>query len=128
MPWVYEQLSGRMLKQGGGLLATGYSGAGNGKNNPTEEHVQNVGPLPEGFYDVQAPFDSPKHGPYALPLYPDAGNAMYGRSEFLIHGDSLERPGNASQGCIIMPRFAREMIWNGGDHRLQVVKQISVTA
>lgn len=123
--WIFEQSSGRMLKQGGGLLATGYSGAGAGKNNATEETVQNYGPIPEGFYDVQPPIDSPKHGPFALPLLPDAGNHMYGRSAFLIHGDSIERPGQASEGCIVLPLFARQMIFNGGDHRLQVVKQIS---
>jgi hypothetical protein len=113
-----------MLKQGSGLLASGYSGAGVGKNAPTEENVQNVGPIPEGFYDVQAPFDSPTHGPFALRLLPDAGNAMFGRGGFLIHGDSIERPGQASEGCVILPRFAREIIWNGGDHRLQVVKEL----
>jgi hypothetical protein len=122
--WVWEQKTGRMLKNGAIVLATGYSGAAEGKNNPTEENVQNLGPIPEGFYDIEAPEDSPKHGPYALRLLPDAGNAMYGRSEFLIHGDSIERPGAASEGCIIMPHFARQMIWNGGDHRLQVVREL----
>ena len=128
MPWIYEQLTGRLLKQGNGLMATGYSGAGEGKNNPTEETVQNYGPIPEGFYDIQQPIDSPAHGPYALPLFPDAGNTMFGRSGFLIHGDSIERPGQASEGCIIMPRFARERIWESGDHRLQVVKELPITA
>ena len=45
----------------------------------------------------------------------------------MIHGDSLERPGEASEGCIVIARFAREMIYNGGDHRLQVVRQMLVT-
>jgi type VI secretion system (T6SS) effector TldE1-like protein len=110
-----------------GWLSTGYSGAGTGKNNPTEENVQNVGPIPEGFYDVEAPEDSPIHGPYALPLLPDVDNNMYGRSAFLIHGDSIERPGMASEGCIILPRGARESIWESGDHRLQVVKELPTT-
>lgn len=126
--WIFEQLTGRLLKQGNGVMATGYSGAGEGKNNPTEETVQNYGPIPEGFYDVQAPIDSPTHGPFSLGLLPDAGNRMFGRSHFLIHGDSIERPGQASEGCIIMPRFARERIWESGDHRLQVVKELPVRA
>ena len=125
--WIYEQLTGRLISPAGGLMATGYSGAGSGKNNPTEENVQNVGPIPEGWYDIEQPEDSPTHGPFALRLLPDVGNNMFGRSEFLIHGDSIERPGQASEGCIIMPRFAREAIWNGGDHRLQVVREISTT-
>lgn len=122
--WIYEQLTGRMTKQGSGIIATGYSGAGEGRNNPTEENIQNVGPIPEGFYDMQPPEDSDMHGPYVIRLLPDAGNSMYGRSGFLIHGDSKEHPGKASQGCIILPKFAREIMWQGGDHRLQVVKEL----
>jgi hypothetical protein len=127
MPWTYEQVTGRLLTPMGGLMATGYSGAGSGKNNPTEENVQNVGPIPEGWYDIESPENSPTHGPYALRLLPDVGNRMFGRSAFLIHGDSIERSGSASEGCIIMPRFAREAIWNGGDHRLQVVRELPTT-
>ena len=40
-----------------------------------------------------------------MPLIPSPTNEMFGRSEFLIHGDSLEHPGAASEGCIILPRF-----------------------
>jgi Protein of unknown function (DUF2778) len=126
MAWIYEQKTGRIFGSNG-WLSTGYSGAGQGKNNPNEENVQNVGPIPEGFYDIEAPEDSPTHGPYALRLLPDAGNNMYGRSEFLIHGDSIERPGRASEGCIIIPRSARETIWESGDHRLQVVEERLIT-
>lgn len=117
-----------MTKDGGTVLAHGYSGAGEGKNNPTEENVQEVGPIPAGFYDIQVPESSPTHGPYAMRLLPDAGNHMFGRGGFLIHGDSLERPGHASEGCIILPRYARETIWESRDHRLQVVKEIAQTA
>jgi hypothetical protein len=121
--WTWEQSTGKMYGPTG-LLAEGYSGAGEGKNNPTEENVQDVGPIPEGFYDMEPPIDSPKHGPYAIPLLPDADNQMFGRSEFLIHGDSIESPGFASEGCIILPKFARERIWESSDHRLQVVRAI----
>lgn len=126
--WVYEQLTGRMTKDGGTVLARGYSGAGEGKNNPTEENVREVGPIPEGFYDIEEPIWSDKLGPYVMALFPDAGNHMYGRSAFYIHGDSKENPGHASEGCIILPRFAREVIWQSTDHRLQVVKEIAQTA
>jgi Protein of unknown function (DUF2778) len=122
--WLFESSTGRLVKQGTGLLATGYSGAGAGKNCPTEENVQNVGPIPEGFFDMQAPVDSPEHGPYAIFLLPDVENTMFGRSRFWVHGDSEEHPGDASQGCIVMPRFAREAMWQGGDHRLRVVKDL----
>ena len=122
--WIYEQTSGRLLSPTGGLMSIGYSGFGSGKNNPNEENIRNVGPIPEGFYDMEPPEDSPVHGPFAIPLMPDTENVMYGRSGFMCHGDSVERPGQASAGCIIQPRFAREAMWNSTDHRLQVVKEI----
>ena len=127
MAWTYEQSLGRMMSQSGVVIANGYSGAGDGKNNPTEEYVKNIGPIPAGSYTVGPPIDSPIHGPFALPLLPDLDNDMYGRSGFMMHGDSLQHPGNASEGCIIMPRFAREQVWNGGDHRIVVVKELPTT-
>jgi type VI secretion system (T6SS) effector TldE1-like protein len=123
--WTYVQTSGKLIAPDGEVVSTGYSGAGSGKNNPTEENVQNVGPIPEGFYGIDAPINSSKHGPFALPLLPDPGNDMFGRDEFLIHGDSIENPGTASEGCIIQPRVAREQVWESGDHRLQVVKELT---
>lgn len=126
MAWIYEQLTGRMIGPTG-LVATGYSGAGDGKNNPSMQDVKDVGPIPEGFYSINAPINSPTHGPFAMPLTPDLANLMYGRSAFLIHGDSVDHPGAASEGCIIMPRTAREAIWNSTDHRLQVVRELPTT-
>jgi hypothetical protein len=125
--WVYEQATGR-LSRNNAMLAMGYSGKYAGQNNPSMQDVPNVGPLPCGNYEIQAPIDSPKHGPYALPLIPDAANEMFGRSEFLIHGERLEGPpGLASEGCIICARYARERIWESGDHALQVVEVISTS-
>jgi hypothetical protein len=128
MSWTYVLRNGRLISPKGGLMAVGYSGAaGVGKDNPAEVGVRNVGPIPEGWYTVEPPVDSPKHGPYALALRPDAGNDMHGRDAFMIHGDSIGMPGTASRGCIVLPRFAREAIWNGGDHRLTVVREQPVT-
>ena len=106
----------------GGLLAIGYSGApGIGKNNPVQQDVEDVGPIPQGLYRIQAPVDTVTHGPYVLPLTPDPANEMFGRAGFLIHGDSVVDPGTASKGCIILPRFARQRIWESPDHVLTVV-------
>jgi hypothetical protein len=54
-------------------------------------------------------------------LEPNQQNEMYGRAGFLIHGDSLEHPGTASLGCIVLGRLYREAIWASGDHQLQVI-------
>jgi len=122
--WTYVQESGVMIDPMGKLLAKGYSGLGLAKNDPAAQHVPNMGPIPCGKYTIEAPIDSPSHGPYAMHLVPDPENEMFGRSAFMIHGDSLHAPGSASEGCIIMPRAAREAIWQSGDHRLEVIGQL----
>lgn len=105
------------------VLGTGYSGAEpTGKNDPLMQSVPDIGPIPQGFYTIGIPFDSPEHGPHAMHLLPDAENRMYGRSGFLMHGDSIEHPGCASEGCIIMARPIREKVSASGDIRLQVIQ------
>lgn len=125
--WIYEQIAGRISRDGKILTSGCYSGLEEGKNNPEFQNVAMVGPIPEGLYSLSAPVDTARHGPYAIPLTPNPENEMYGRSEFLIHGDSVENPGRASEGCIICPRFARERIWESGDHLLQVVQSLAET-
>lgn len=120
MTWKYEQESGQ-LSQNGADVAIGYSGAGNGKNNPSMQDVQSIGPIPQGRYTITEPHDTATHGPYVLGLTPHPENEMFGRSAFLIHGDSVKAPGTASKGCIIMPRKVREEIWDSGDTALEVV-------
>jgi hypothetical protein len=109
------------MLQDGLRVAIGYSGKGEGKNNPDMQDVHNVGPLPKGKYTICAPVDTVTHGPYVLRLDPDADNEMFGRAGFLIHGDSVVHPGTASEGCIILGRSIREKIWTGGDHNLEVI-------
>ena len=118
--WIYEQATGKLRSTESGFLATGYSGYGDGKNDPRAQSVPGMGPIPCGVYAIGGPFESIEHGPYAMRLTADAANQMFGRGGFLMHGDSLEHPGCASKGCIIMPRDAREEVWASGDRELQV--------
>lgn len=118
--WTWEVKTGRM-SQGEKFLASGYSGAGDAKNDPRREQEHNIGPIPRGFYRIGSPVNSPDHGPHAMHLTPEPETEMFGRDAFLIHGDSREHPGAASQGCIILPRFARERITDSGDNKLQVI-------
>jgi len=46
---------------------------------------------------------------------------MFGRRGFLIHGDSKLHPGTASKGCIILPRWARELIVKDGVDTIEVI-------
>lgn len=127
MAWVYEQSTGIILRPDWKTILTkGYSGGNlgknpEGKNNPQMQDRPGIGPLPRGKYTIGAPEMHPKLGPFALPLMPDPANEMFGRAGFFIHGDSIKHPGCASEGCIILPRWAREVIWNG-DRAIEVVQ------
>jgi hypothetical protein len=116
----YSQKTGNLTTNDGKLIAVGYSGHGLGKNNPEMESVKNVGPLPKGIYQIGTPYNSTRTGPFTLPLIPDPQNKMYKRSDFKIHGDSLDDPGTASHGCIILQRKVREAIYNGTDKLIEV--------
>lgn len=118
MTWIYHQSTGKLV-HGGSVIATGYSGFGIDKNRPSSEHKRNRGPIPKGKYRILEPRLSTKTGPYVLPLEPK-GHSAHGRSAFQIHGDSRKRPGEASTGCIILPRHVRQKIWDSGDHLLEV--------
>lgn len=119
--WLYVQASGELYAGDGELVAVGYAGSGQGKNNPGMQTVHNVGPIPCGRYTIEAPIHTVTHGPYVLGLSPARRNAMFGRSAFLLHGDSVVHPGTASEGCIILPRVVRERVWTSGDHQLLVI-------
>ena len=123
--WTYSQRTGE-LQQDGKHVATGYSGAGSGKNNPEMETAHNVGPIPQGDWTIVGPpVNTAEHGPYVLTLKPSADTPTFGRDGFLLHGDSKESPGCASHGCVIMPRSVREQVWKSGDRDLEVVAEIT---
>ena len=122
--WTYAQKTGDLL-QNSQRLATGYSGFDNGKNNPAMQAVHDVGPIPQGAWTIVGPpFNTAEHGPFVLRLQPADETNTFGRDGFLMHGDSIQAPGTASRGCIIMPRTAREQVWNSGDTDLQVVAEL----
>jgi Protein of unknown function (DUF2778) len=109
MIYRYEQSTGNFF-DATGYVTRGYSGSGQGRNNAAMEDVPDVGPIPRGTYAIGEAETSDKLGPIAMPLTPLAGTDTHGRSGFFIHGDSFEHPGNASHGCVILPRFARSEI------------------
>lgn len=111
-----------MFDPTGALSGIGYSGFANGKNNPVLQDIHNTGPIPVGVYTLKPPIDSPMHGDYAIPLEPVVTNQMFGRSLFLIHGDSRVHPGDASRGCIIVAYKVRVAMWESNDHVLKVIE------
>lgn len=118
--WTYHQKTGELFDASGALIATGYSGHLEGRNNPDLQEHRGIGPIPRGTYVIGEPFNSESHGPFCMALEPAAENEMFGRSGFLIHGDKIGAPGTASLGCVILPREIREQVWNSGDRHLEV--------
>lgn len=123
--WIYAQKTG-VLRRNGQAVGTGYSGFDNGKNNPDMQAIHDVGPIPQGEWTISGPpFNTAEHGPFVLRLEPSATTDTFGRSGFLMHGDSIQAPGTASKGCIIMPRLIREQVWNSGDTALEIVVELA---
>jgi hypothetical protein len=120
MAWQYRQGNG-VLSRSQQRIASGYSGAGQGRNNPGMEGMRNVGPIPRGRYTISVAYRHPNKGAIVMRLTPIGHNA-HNRTDFLIHGDSMRHPGNGSQGCIILPRNIREQISHSGDRELEVVE------
>lgn len=116
--WTYHQCSGQLYHDGK-LIATGYAGTGDGRNNPKYQCVIKVGPLPQGFYTIGKAYKHAKLGPICMNLEPDASNSMCGRSAFRIHGNNAAN--DASLGCMIFGPAIRTQIDESPDKRLQVV-------
>jgi hypothetical protein len=124
LAWSYAQKTGE-LQQDGKHVATGYSGSGSGKNNPEMQQIRNVGPIPQGDWTIVGPpINTAEHGPYVLALKPAPDTNTFCREGFLMHGDSVQSPGAASQGCIILARTVREQVWNSDDRDLKVVAEM----
>ncbi len=122
---IWSQSKGELSRFGSpAVLAHGYSGKGEGRNNPALESVRAVGPIPAGFWRIGKAYKSAKTGPVTIPVYKLDGNpgdevdSVTGRSAFRIHGDNAS--GTASEGCIILANPARVAVDNGPDEILWV--------
>lgn len=125
----YDQETGQMthvLSDGSRVaVGTGYSGQGNGLNNPSEQYTPNTGPTPQGNYTIEPQKVNVTSAGHKLSgsmrLDPSADNNTHGRAGFLIHGDNPRGDHSASNGRIILPRPARSAIGGSNDHILVVV-------
>ncbi len=118
--FVYSQKTGKLTLDGK-EVGKGYSGHGEGKDNPDKEAVKNVGPILAGLWKIGEVFKHDTKGPIVMRLTPD-GHAAHGRTGFLIHGDNPKMNGTASEGCIILDKKTRQAVANSGTTRLRVVK------
>lgn len=110
---VYDQHSGCLYladpQDVRALIAYGYSGKGEARNNPACQGEKGLGPIPRGMWKLSASVHHPRLGAEAIPLSPIGHDAL-GRSGFFIHGDNQLRNFSASSGCIILDRRIREAI------------------
>lgn len=119
--WRYNQRTGQLLDPNGKLhRERGYSGTPRYKNRPEMQDVSFQGPIPRGRYEIG--HDTGSKGPLSLMLTPNGHNAL-GRDNLLIHGDSKDNPGKASQGCIVLTRQQREQIYRSKYRFLEVVDE-----
>jgi|SRR6185369_16627747 len=119
MSWRYRQSTGELsCACCGRVVAVGYSGHGEGRNNPAMEASAGVGPIPAGQWSIGPMRDSPSLGPVVMDLVP-VGHDAHGRSLFRIHGDNAAH--DASHGCIVLPRPARALIGASPERTLEVV-------
>lgn len=118
--WQYSQWL-KVLSQNGLCIGSGYAGHGVGKDKPEYEAVRNVGPIPSGRYKIGIPYTHPRLGPLVMNLTPVGHNAR-GRTDFRIHGDNSRRPGEASEGCIVLGPELRRKIAQSRDYDLEVTR------
>ncbi len=119
MPWTYSQNTGRLLHDGS-FKGIGYSGRDVGKNNPMAQTQESIGPIPRGTYIISAPFTHPLTGVYSMKLTSQAGPRTFGRSGFMMRGDSVHHLGQASDCCIVQNLTVRRQVWTSGDRTLMV--------
>jgi RHS repeat-associated protein len=138
--WLYIQSTGDLLHlnadgyadyaANGGNAGYGYSGYGEGLNNPEAESIQAIpggdptsGPIPAQRYSIGQPFHSQHTGSLVFPLTPVGGLNARGRTRLEIHDDNHHHNHTASTGCIIEPHNVRQRMADGlaNDNCLQVI-------
>lgn len=119
--WVYVQSTGEILYRSQ-LVGLGYSGFEDAKNRPERETQHDRGPIPHGVWKIGRPYADPQRGPLCIPLTPH-GHEAFRRTGFLIHSDSVRRPGHASTGCIIAEDNVRQRIASSSCPNLFVMRK-----
>jgi Protein of unknown function (DUF2778) len=120
MSWIYNSANGQLFHNGE-LVTTAYSGFSVGQNNPAMESVENVGPIPRGFWNIQPAYEHPVLGPLTMNLEPQPETDTFNRSAFRIHGDDAAHLGESSHGCIVANHTTRLPISQSTDKVLQIV-------
>lgn len=118
MSWVYS-IQNAIMTSPEGVVYNGYSGTGIGRDNPDAVSIHDVGPIPPGVYTIGVSFQDAVEGPLVMALSPSPDTETFGRTGFRIHGDNTKH--DASHGCIILMKPARQKISDSLDKILRVV-------
>lgn len=81
--------------------------------------MKNVGPIPAGVWTI-GEARTYKRMANCFDLTP-VGHDAHKRTEFIIHGDSKDKPDTASEGCIILDAVIRQKIADSKATRLRVI-------
>src|ERR1700740_941588 len=109
MAWNFSQKTGQGTWQSD--ARAGHSGPRAGLDYPTFEQEVGVGPMPKGEWIIGQFFDDPGgKGPLVAHLLSSPQTDTHGRGGFMIHGDNTAANNSASEGCIVLPRWIRELI------------------
>jgi hypothetical protein len=81
MPWQYSQSTGELKLNNQLVTDDGYSGFGQGRDNPQMENIRNVGLIPRGPYTIGRAHQHPSKRPMVMSLTP-VGHLAHGRTHF----------------------------------------------
>ena len=124
--WIYAQKTGALWRDGK-QVASGYSGCDEGKNDPAMQAVADVGPIPQGKWTIGGPpANTRDHGPYVLRLHPAPGTNRFGRSGFLMHGDSIESPDAPPRDASSCPALQEKKSGTAATRDMEVVAEFQI--
>lgn len=123
---TYVIQTGRLYDEDFKCKAIGYSGFGEGYNNPSFMDKINIGPIPKGKWKIFSKINSVDMGECVLPLIPHDSTNTFGRGNFYIHGDNKEHNCTASKGCIVLSLSVREFLNDSTDKILNVIDILDI--
>lgn len=118
---TFQQSTGLITDEAGEVVAHAWAGHGDGLNNPAMQEIHEVGPLPQGVYEVRPWEDNhPPLGPMVAHLVQIEGET-FGRDAFYIHGPSSTHYMQESKGCIVVPHVMRQKVHDLAPDFIRVV-------
>jgi hypothetical protein len=121
MAWTYQQDTGDLFDPDGSLVGVGYSGHPPYVNDHSAEGLVAHGPLPCGRYEIGEAHEDGHLGPVVMRLTPVPPFDALGRTLIDCHGDNDQQNHTASDGCLILARFLRELLAASADRIIDVV-------